>query len=82
MADNNPSTLNQSLDRRREEKAAEHLMNDSVNRLSHIAVDGLEVWQKYLSFGSGIAYYWGDALSATQASINQMISSVQNRKAA
>jgi hypothetical protein len=32
MDDNNPSTLNQSLDRRREEKAAEQLMNDSVNR--------------------------------------------------
>jgi hypothetical protein len=81
MADNNPNTLNQSLDRRREEKAAEQLMSDSVNRLSHLAVDGLEVQQKILSFWSGVAYYWGDSLNATQSSINQMIQSVQ-RKAA
>ena len=81
MADS--PTLNQTLDRRREERAAEQLMQDSVNRLSNIAVDGLEVWQKYLSFGSSIAYYWGDALNAQEASIHQMISTVQNtRKAA
>jgi hypothetical protein len=78
----NPN-VNQSLDRRREEKVAEHLMQDNVSRLANIAVDGLEIQQKYLSFWSGIAYYWGDALNATQASINQMISTVQNtRKAA
>jgi hypothetical protein len=57
MADS--PTLNQTLGRRREERAAEQLMQDSVNRLSNIAIDGLEVWQKYLSFGSSIAYYWG-----------------------
>jgi hypothetical protein len=57
MADS--PTLNQALGRRREERAAEQLMQDSVNRLSNIAIDGLEVWQKYLSFGSSIAYYWG-----------------------
>ena len=38
----NTGTLNQSLDRRRDEKAAEHMMQDSVSRLSNIAVDGLE----------------------------------------
>jgi hypothetical protein len=81
MADN--PNVNQTLDRRREEKVAEHLMQDNVSRLANIAVDGLEIQQKYLSFWSGIAYYWGDALNATQASINQMISTVQNtRKAA
>ena len=78
----NPNTVNQSLDRRREEKSAEHMMQDGVNRLSNIAVDGLEIWQKYLTFGSSVAYYWGDSLKATQASINQMISSVQNSKRA
>ena len=57
MADS--PTLNQTLGRRREERAAEQLMQDSVNRLSNIAIDGLEVWRKYLSFGSSIAYYWG-----------------------
>ena len=61
---NNPNTVNQSLDRRREEKTAEHLMQDGINRLSNIAVDGLEVWQKYLTFGSSVAYYWGDSLKA------------------
>ncbi len=81
MADN--PNVNQTLDRRCEEKVAEHLMQDNVSRLANIAVDGLEMQQKYLSFWSGIAYYWGDALNATQASINQMISTVQNtRKAA
>ena len=57
MADS--PTLNQTLGRRREERAAEQLMQNSVNRLSNIAIDGLEVWRKYLSFGSSIAYYWG-----------------------
>ena len=41
MADN--STLNQTLDRRREERAAEHQMQDNVNRLANIAADGLEI---------------------------------------
>ena len=74
----NPNT---SLDWRREERSTQHLMQDGVNRLSNIAVDGLEVWQKYLTFGSSVAYYWGDSLKAAQASINQMISSVQKRAA-
>jgi hypothetical protein len=43
MADS--PTLNQTLGRRRKERAAEQLMQDSVNRLSNIAIDGLEVWQ-------------------------------------
>ena len=78
----NPNTVNQSLDRRREEKSAEHMMQDGVNRLSNIAVDGLEVWQKYLTFGSSVAYFWADSLKTAQSSINQMISSVQNSKRA
>ena len=76
------NTVNQSLDRRREEKSAEHLMQDGVNRLSNIAVDGLEVWQKYLTFGSSVAYFWADSLKTVQSSVNQMISSVQNSKRA
>ena len=78
----NTGTLNQSLDRRRDEKAAEHMMQDSVSRLSNIAVDGLEIWQKYFTFGSSVAYWWGDSLNAAQASVNQMINTVQNRRAA
>jgi hypothetical protein len=79
----NTGTLNQSLDRRRDEKAAGHIMQDSVSRLSNIAVDGLEIWQKYFTFGSSVAYWWGDSLlNAAQASVNQMISTVQNRRAA
>ena len=38
MADN--PNVNQTLDRRREEKVAEHLMQDNVSRLANIAVDG------------------------------------------
>ena len=76
------NTVNQSLDRRREEKSAEHLMQDGVNRLSKIAVDGLEVWQKYLTFGSSVAYFWADSLKTVQSSANQMISSVQSSKRA
>ena len=41
MAEN--PNLNQTLDRRREEKVAEHLMQDNVSRLANIAVDGLEI---------------------------------------
>jgi hypothetical protein len=78
----NPNAVNQSLDRRREERGAEHLMQDGVNRLANIAAEGLEVWQKQLSFGSAVAYWWADSLSAAQSSISQMISTVQNRKRA
>jgi len=77
----NPSAANHSLDRRREEKSAEHLMQDGINRLSNIAVDGMEVWQKYLTFGSSVAYFWGDSLKAAQSSINQMISNTHKRAA-
>jgi hypothetical protein len=78
----NPNTVNQSLDRRREERSAEHLMQDGVNRLSNVAVDGLELWQKYLTFGSSVAYFWGDSLKSAQSAINQIISTVQSSKRA
>ena len=78
----NPNAVNQSLDRRREERSAEHLMQDGVHRLANIAVEGLEVWQKQLSSGSTVAYRWADSLSAAQSSISHMISTVQNRKRA
>ena len=57
-------------------------MQDGVNRFANIAADGLEIWQKYLTFGSSVAYYWGDTFSAAQASVNQMISTMQNCRAA
>ena len=50
---------------------------DGFNRLSNIAVDELEVRQKYHAFGS-VAYYGGDSLKAAQPSINQMIATAQN----
>jgi hypothetical protein len=55
-------------------------MQDGVNRLSN-SCSGWKS-QKYLTFGSSVAYYWGDSLKAAQSSINQMISIVQNSKRA
>ena len=44
MADN---LVNQSLDRRREERAAEQLIQDNVTRLADLATTNMEIWQKY-----------------------------------
>jgi hypothetical protein len=86
MADTNATqNPNHSLDRRREEKATENLMQDSVARLSSVASDGLEIWQKNLAFGSTIANYWADTFKVAQTAIGQMITQTeqhQNRRSA
>ena len=61
MADN---LVNQSLDRRREERAAEQLIQDNVTRLADLATTNMEIWQKYFGFGAQVAHYWADALNA------------------
>ena len=71
MADN---LVNQSLDRRREERAAEQLIQDNVTRLADLATTNMEIWQKYFGFGAQVAHYWADALNAAQNSITQTIS--------
>jgi hypothetical protein len=81
MADNNPN-VNQSLDRRREEKAAEQITQDSVARLAELATSNMEIWQKYFGFGAQVAHYWADAFHAAQQSIGQTISTMQSRRAA
>jgi|KBSMisStandDraft_5_1062788.scaffolds.fasta_scaffold1040345_2 hypothetical protein len=43
-------------------------MQDGVNRLSN-SCSGWKS-QKYLTFGSSVAYYWGDSLKAAQSSMN------------
>ena len=78
MADN---LVNQSLDRRREERAAEQLIQDNVTRLADLATTNMEIWQKYFGFGAQVAHYWADALNAAQNSIAQTISTIQSRRA-
>jgi hypothetical protein len=78
MADN---LVNQSLDRRREERAAEQLIQDNVTRLADLATTNMEIWQKYFGFGAQVAHYWADALNAAQNSISQTISTIQSRRA-
>ena len=57
MADN---LVNQSLDRRREERAAEQLIQDNVTRLAELATTNMEIWQKYFGFGAQVAHYWAE----------------------
>lgn len=79
MADN----PNHTLDQRREQKATEQLMQDSVSRLASVASDGMEVWQKQLALGSTIAGYWADTFHTAQSALGQMINQAQqNRKSA
>jgi hypothetical protein len=78
MADN---LVNQSLDRRREERAAEQLIQDNVTRLADLATTNMD-WQKYFGFGAQVAHYWADAFNAAQNSIGQTISTMQSRRAA
>ena len=52
MADN---LVNQSLDRRREERAAEQLIQDNVTRLADLATTNMEIWKKYFGFGAQVA---------------------------
>ena len=54
MADN---LVNQSLDRRREERAAEQLIQDNVTRLADLATTNMEIWQKYFGFGAQVATF-------------------------
>ena len=67
MADN---LVNQSLDRRREERAAEQLIQDNVTRLADLATTNMEIWQKYFGFGAQVAHYWADAFNAAQNSMS------------
>lgn len=74
-------SVNHSMDRRREEKASENMMQDHTNRLAGFAADGLEIWQKQLAFGERVATFWVDTFSAAQNSISHMLSSVQSKRA-
>jgi hypothetical protein len=71
--------VNSSLNTRREERAAGELINEGMNRLSDVAADGLEVWQKGLAFNARIAHFWGDQLYTACNSFGQMIQQQQER---
>jgi hypothetical protein len=83
MTDNTAQThtpgVNSSLNNRREERAANELINEGMNRLSDVAADGLEVWQKGLAFNARIAHFWGDQLYTACNSMGQMIQQQQER---
>ena len=81
MAENTPNNPNHSLDRRREEKALENLAQDSVTRFTDLTTSGLEVVQKNIAWQSEFARYWADSLNIAQNSMNQIISTVQQRRA-
>jgi hypothetical protein len=66
--------VNQTLDRRRAEQAAEHFTQENVRRMSEISATGAEIFHKSLGMGAEIAHYWGDALVSMQNMTKQVIS--------
>jgi len=80
MTDSTPNPPNHSLDRRREERAVEHLMQDSASRLSELATTQMEVWQKQMALGSQVASYWSDTFNIAQQSFSRIIDTVQQQR--
>jgi hypothetical protein len=72
---------NHTLDRRREEKAVEHLVQDGATRFTELATAQMEVWQRQMALGNQVVSYWHDAFNIGQQSLSRMIDNVQQRKA-
>jgi hypothetical protein len=75
----NPNDPNHSLNRRRDEKAAEQMLQDNAQRLSDITACGIEAWQKQIEVTTHMARYWADMLETTQRTFGQFTSHIQNQ---
>ena len=76
----NPNQPNHSLDRRRDQRAAEQLAQDNAARITEMTNTALEAWQKHIEVSTQMAKFWVDALHANQQAFNQLIN--QTRRSA
>lgn len=69
--------VNQTLDRRREEKAAEQLLQESVSRTTELTSCAMEICQKNIAYGASMLRFWTDSLETVQASMGQVVQHTQ-----
>jgi xylose isomerase len=69
--------VNHTLDRRRDEKATEQVMQENVSRMSDLAINGMEVGQKVLGLQASVFNFWADHYSGLQNVIGHMVSTTQ-----
>ena len=69
--------VNQTLNQRRDVKAAEQLMQEGVNRIGELTSCAMEVTQKNIAYSASMLRYYTDALEAMQTSIGQVIDRTQ-----
>ncbi len=65
--------MDESLSRRREERAAEQLGQETVNHISELTENSLEIWQKQIACMATAAHYLGDSFNAISRAMAQMI---------
>ena len=83
MADNTPASPgnpNHSLNRRREERAMEQLVQDSSDKFGELAATQMEIWQRQLGLGSQITGLWSDGFNVAQQSFGRMIETIQQQQ--
>ena len=69
--------VNQTLDRRRDERAAEQLMQEGISRITELTSSAMEIAQKNIAYTASVLRYYTDAIEAMQTSIGQVVERTQ-----
>jgi hypothetical protein len=72
----NPN-VNHTMGPRRDQRAADELMQEQAAQFANITAGQIEVWQKQMSLCAASLHYVGDQLAIVSRSFEQMLNSVQ-----
>jgi hypothetical protein len=75
MAEN--PNINHTMGTRRDQRAADELIQEHAAQFASITAGQIEVWQKQMALCANSLHYVGDQLSIVSRSFEQMLSSVQ-----
>lgn len=65
--------VNSTLEARREAREAEQMMTESVNRMTEVASNCMEIGQKQLALCSSMFHFWGDCYNSAQSAMDRMV---------
>jgi hypothetical protein len=71
MATNNPNTVNDTMERRRDERDSGQNAQVLRERVSDLSQSMLEVWQHQLALGEQVAKMWAHTFMTLQHEINR-----------
>jgi hypothetical protein len=80
MAEHANPNVNSTMERRREERLAEQLGQENINRLTELTASQLQTWQAQIAFVATAAHYLGDGFNAIALAMSQMIQQTERAR--